>query len=409
MTMAQFGRELLHVLFELAPWLLLGALVAGLLHVLLPRDFVRRHLGGRNGVLKASLLGVPLPLCSCSVIPTGLSLRRDGASPGASVGFLISTPQTGVDSVLVSASFLGWPFAVFKLASALVMGLVGGHLTDAVVPRSAGKPSETSDPASSPAPVRPWSLAGAKAIASHGIEMLQTIWGWLVVGILASAIISTLVPPGALQPTGASGGWLATLGVLAISIPLYVCATASVPIAAALVASGLPPSAALVFLMAGPATNVATIGAIYRSLGLRASAVYLGTIVVGSVGLGLAFDSLLANPTAAAVGHSHHTGAVAWAAAAVLVGLLGWFAVADLRHWIGTWRRDSTRDALTVHVEGMTCHGCARKLETTLRGVSGVATATVVLDEKQATVTGDVEPPRLIAAIESAGYRGTLS
>ena len=115
---------------ELAPWLLLGTLIAALLHGLLPQNFVQRHLQGKGGVAKAVLLGVPLPLCSCGVIPAGLGLKKDGASDGASVGFLISTPQTGVDSILVSASFLGWPFALFKVVSATVTGIVGGYLAD---------------------------------------------------------------------------------------------------------------------------------------------------------------------------------------------------------------------------------------------------------------------------------------
>ena len=123
-------ESLWQITLELAPWLLLGMAIAGLLHGLLPPDFVGRHLRGRAGVAKAVVLGVPLPLCSCGVIPTGLGLKKDGASNGASVGFLISTPQTGVDSILVSASFLGWPFALFKVAAAAITGLVGGWIAD---------------------------------------------------------------------------------------------------------------------------------------------------------------------------------------------------------------------------------------------------------------------------------------
>jgi uncharacterized membrane protein YraQ (UPF0718 family) len=118
-----------NVWVELAPWLLLGALVSGVIHVFLPTDFVRRHLTGRGSIAKAVALGVPLPLCSCGVIPAGLGLKKDGASDGAAVGFLISTPQTGVDSVLVAAAFLGWPFALFKVVAATITGMTGGLLT----------------------------------------------------------------------------------------------------------------------------------------------------------------------------------------------------------------------------------------------------------------------------------------
>ncbi|MFT5442843.1 MAG: uncharacterized membrane protein YraQ (UPF0718 family), partial [Myxococcota bacterium] len=124
--------SILATMYELSPWFLLGMVVSGLLHGLLPRDFIKRQLQGRTGIAKAVSLGIPLPLCSCGVIPAGLGLKRDGASNGASMGFLISTPQTGVDSILVSASFLGWPFALFKVLAAAVTGLLGGWLSDRV-------------------------------------------------------------------------------------------------------------------------------------------------------------------------------------------------------------------------------------------------------------------------------------
>lgn len=404
-----FAQQLWSVLLDLSPWLLFGAAVAGLLHVLLPRDFVRRHLGRRGGVLKAAVLGVPLPLCSCSVIPTGLSLRRDGASPGASVGFLISTPQTGVDSVLVSASFLGWPFAVFKLISAFVTGVVGGWLTNAVV-TDATVEAEADQPTGDDDDSRPtpWSTAGLRTGLAHAIDMLRSIWGWLVIGVLASALISTLVSPGSFTPSSNTSTWLATLAVLAISVPLYVCATASVPIAAALVAAGLPPSAALVFLMAGPATNVATIGAIYRSLGARASAIYLGTIVIGSAGLGIAFDSVIAPQTIAAAAHEHEPGGWALASTLVMIGMLTWFAGDDVRRfWLA--RRPIPVSAVTLSVEGMTCNGCARKVENTLREVAGVTSVIVDLEDKRAVVTGTAQASPLIDAVQAAGFRAQAS
>ena len=132
--MVSFFNSVWLILLELAPWLLLGAVIAGALHVLLPRDFLNRQLRGTAGLVKAVVLGVPLPLCSCAVIPVGLSLKQNGASNGATVAFLVSTPQTGVDSILVSASFLGWPFALFKVVSAAVTGLVGGWWTDLATP-----------------------------------------------------------------------------------------------------------------------------------------------------------------------------------------------------------------------------------------------------------------------------------
>ena len=155
------------VMTELSPWLLLGALVSGLLHGLLPPGFVRRQLSGRRGVVKAVLLGVPMPLCSCGVIPAGIGLHKDGASRGSAVGFVTATPQTGVDSIFVSASFLGWPFAVLKVAAAVVTGIASGWLTDLVAPGSSSP-----DATCAPEAERP----GWRAMVAHGVDVVRFIW-----------------------------------------------------------------------------------------------------------------------------------------------------------------------------------------------------------------------------------------
>jgi len=381
------------VLLALAPWLLLGAFVAALIHVVLPRDFVHRHLGGRFGVAKAVALGVPLPLCSCGVIPTGLGLKKDGASDGAVVGFLISTPQTGVDSILVSASFLGWPFAVFKVFSATLTGLVGGWLTDL------GRDSRGAARAEPPSGARaPW----PREMLDHGMMLLSTIAGWVVFGIVASAAITTLLPPDFFAGLAAHGPVVSFGAVLLVSLPLYVCATASVPIAAALVAQGLPPGAALVFLMAGPATNVATIGAIYRALGARALGAYLFTIIVGSVGLGLAFDFVL--PASAALHVHDHSSATWWAVASALV-VIALFAYFGFQRLRGLLRARTAEPAIELEVEGMSCGACTARVERILAGEAGVRAATVSLEPPVARILGAIDADAAVRAIERAGYR----
>jgi len=388
-----FFNESWSVMLALAPWLLLGALVAGLLHVLLPAGFVHRELSGKAGVLKAVALGVPLPLCSCGVIPAALGLRRDGADRGATVGFLVSTPQTGVDSVLVSASFLGWPFAIFKVAAAAVTGIVGGYLAGTISEDDA----DEAEPEAEAQPVQR-TFAG---MAEHSMSILRTIWHWVAVGVLASAAIGTWVPPGSFEGLGSIASMLA---VLAVSVPLYVCATGSVPIAAALVAGGLPAGSALVFLMAGPATNVATIGAVYRTLGRRTLAVYLGTIIVGSMAAGLLFDSLL--PTAASALPGHHGMALWWqtAAAIVLTALLAWFALADLRAFISRKTSAGRPESIEMSVAGMTCNGCRGKLEAALLGTAGVDAAVVILEPGSARVWGSLDEAGLGKAVSDAGF-----
>ena len=356
------------VSLALAPWLLLGMVIAGVLHVVLPRNFVRRQLRGPAGVIKAVALGVPLPLCSCGVIPTGLGLKKDGASNGAAVGFLISTPQTGVDSILVSSSFLGWPFALFKVLSATVTGLVGGWITDSV--DESAVQADSADAGDSKV-----ARGGLRNAVGHATEILRTIWRWVVFGVVISAAIEVFVPNDWLTGLSAFGAVVPILAALLISLPLYVCATASVPIAAALVAGGMPAGAALVFLMAGPATNVATIGAIYRALGRRALVVYLTTIILGSIGAGLAFDFVLdAGAVSFPDAHEHH-GWWAVGSAVVLMGIIAWFALDDLRSLAGRLLQDGGPEAIEIGVSGMKCGGCVTKLERALRAQDGVTSA----------------------------------
>lgn len=388
-----------NVLLELAPSLLFGAALAGVAHVLLPSNFAARQLRGNLGVLKAVAFGVPLPLCSCGVLPAGLGLKRDGASNGASVGFLISTPQTGIDSMLVSASFLGWPFALFKVVSAAVTGVVGGWLADRV---GDGRDVEAAV-ASHGSTRRTW-----RSMIEQAMEILRSIWGWLVVGVLISAAIEVWVPAQVWAEVATWGGLGAAVAALLISLPLYVCATASVPIAAALVAGGMPAGAALVFLMAGPATNAATVGAIFRSFGGKILGVYLGTLVLGSMAFGLAFDFLLGGAATAA--HEHHGESSWWvlASTVLLLVLLAWFALDDARRW---WRgrrsglASEGSEVLTLGVEGMTCNGCVQHLERALEQQTEIDSAAATLKPGRVEVRGSVSEPRLRELIAEAGYR----
>ncbi len=394
--MTVYLEALWAILLSLAPWLLLGAVIAGLLHGLLPSNWIQRQFQGRSGVLKAVALGVPLPLCSCGVIPAGLGLKKEGASDGAAVGFLISTPQTGVDSILVSASFLGWPFALFKVVAAAVTGVVGGWLTDAgeskeSIPQVSA--SETSKTAVS-----------AGEMFEYAFDILRTIWRWLAFGVLASAAITTWIPAGSLAAVGDWPPLLVGMAALTFSLPLYVCATASVPIAAALVGAGVPAGAALVFLMAGPASNVATIGAVYRGLGRRPLVIYLATLMIGSVGLGLLFDFLVPVSTVSAV-MEHHV-AKPWEApsAVLLIVLLVWFAITDLLRW---WRLRfaAGEDRQEIAVEGMTCEACVAHVEKAVLGVAGVQSATADLSGKRVVVQGAADLPTLRQAIAESGYK----
>ncbi len=308
------AREFWSLLGEMAPWLLFGFLVAGLLSVFLRPETIERHLGGRGPgpSLKAAALGVPLPLCSCGVIPVAASLRRHGASRGATAAFLLSTPQTGVDSILVTFSLLGPVFAVVRPVVAFLSGVIGGITIDVLGDEREGLPgsgeaAEARHPVPLPAAASPGDPAGercADACCAGGSELPwwrrvleygfvtlpEDLARPLLLGILVAGLIGLLVPGDLF--TGILGhGIVPMLAMMVIGIPIYVCATGSVPVAAALIAKGVCPGAALVFLMTGPATNSATIATVWKILGRRATIAYLAVVALTALGSGLLLDA----------------------------------------------------------------------------------------------------------------------
>ncbi len=409
-----FLTTYLHNIWEvvaaLAPWLLLGVVIAGILHVFLPADFIVRHLGKTSftNVFKAALLGVPMPLCSCGVIPTAIGLKRDGASDGASIGFLISTPQTGVDSVAVSAAFLGWPFAFFKLGAAFVTGLVGGlivNLSEGVRPSMEAQIHTSCVPRTA----RSFKRSIAEVFNFGFNDLFYGIWRWVALGVLISAAISTFIPADALSGKVWATGFTGMVVMLAISLPLYICTTGSVPIASSLVAAGMSPGAALVFLMAGPATNVATLGAVFKAFGKKILVIYLAVIIIGSMTLGYAFDFVV--PSGGATGmtgmHTCCPGFLATAAGILLLLMLGWYGIIDWRMLLDRRRHApaNSGEALHMTVTGMTCQNCANSLARALSSVPGVESVDVELSSGKVKIGGkglDIES--VAAAVRAAGF-----
>ncbi len=402
LLLTDFLAALWQVLLELSPSLLLGLLIAGLMHVYLPSGFIHRGLsrGDLRSVVRASLIGVPLPLCSCGVIPTALGLRNEGASKGATTAFMISTPQTGVDSILVSAAFLGWPFALFKVVAAFITGLIGGVLANRVsepdpVPVPAADVAEDGERERGLVPVLRYAV----------FDLLGAIDLWILGGVLVAALISVLLPADYFASQTWSQGLLGMLVVLAISLPLYVCTTGSVPIAATLIATGLPAGSALVFLMAGPATNVATFGAVYRALGGRILAVYLGTVVAMSMLFGLLFQNLIAGgPAPLHHAHAHGASLLGTVSALVLLSLMALLGAHRLRRRLSA---STAADAdLTLRVDGMSCQHCVASVKRALEGCDAVSEAIPDLGSGLVRVRGDhLDVSALTAAVHKAGFR----
>lgn len=312
--LAAFGAELWQLLREMGPWLLLGFAVAGLLSLLIDPAMVERHLGGRGlaPVLKAAAVGVPLPLCSCGVIPVAASLRQHGASRGATSAFLIATPQTGVDSIAVTYSLLGPLMAVVRPLAALVSGVVGGLVVDGVegrhdrpvtrFPGLSALPGFDAPVPEAAAPPRRRIGRLVDAFTYGFVTLPRDLARPMIWGLLAAAAIGTLLPDDFFAGTLGTGP-AAMLAMMLVGIPVYVCATASVPVAAALLAKGLSPGAALVFLMTGPATNTATLAAVWKIMGRRTAALYLASIALTALVAGLLLDALAAGRIAHQAAH----------------------------------------------------------------------------------------------------------
>ena len=275
----------------MAPYILLGMVIAGILHVAMDKNFIRRQLGQGSvkSIVKATLLGVPLPVCSCGVIPLADSLRRDGAHRSSVLAFLVSTPVTGVDSILATYALLGPLYAVFRPLAALVTGITLG-LSDYIL---AGKDGSTPDTKPKPCAhchkEHHYERTRFKEFLHHAfVEVPADLAKWLIIGVLAGGVITVMIPADIFTHYLVfPWDFLAAIG---LGIPLYVCATGSIPIAAALIAKGMSPGAALAFLIAGPATNTVTMAFVRAKLGKRSFYLYLANISIIAFLSGLVFN-----------------------------------------------------------------------------------------------------------------------
>ena len=402
------------ILNQMSPYILLGFLIAGLLHVFVRPSTMARHLAGRGWkpVVKAALLGIPLPLCSCGVLPTAVSLRRRGASRAAATSFLIATPQTGVDSIAATYSLLGLPFALIRPVAALAGAFAGGiavdktasgDMTDDMAECSDGCHTDAAEADELPTGF----FARLGAAVKYGlVDMVASVGKWLVIGLVVAALITVFIPDSLF--TGLSDyPLLAMLAVVAVAVPMYVCATGSIPIALSLMAKGLSPGIAFVMLMAGPAANFASIMILGRTLGRRATAVYVGSVVVTAIAFGLAIDMLLpaswfaVGNAATAACHSHAFGIFDTACSALLVGLLIYAAIKNKKHNHQTTTSTMTT---TYKIEGMACPHCKATVEKALRGLDGVENVDVDLAKGTATVDGTATPEAVAEAVRLAGF-----
>lgn len=424
-------NELWFLLLEMAPWLLLGLIFAGMLKVYFPQKHIDKYLGKNDfkSALNGSLLGIPMPLCSCGVIPTGISFYKNGASKGAANSFLISTPQTGIDSIFATYSMLGWPFALLRPVVALATGVMGGIFTNWFVKEKASKASSfenfkldigainnsgaiCNDEACgcSPAPQSESRHSLIRAVDYAFIELLQDIAKWLIIGFIAAAFISVVLPNDFFMRFQGLG-LLEILIILLASVPIYICATGSIPIAAVLLMKGVSPGAALVFLMAGPATNVATMTVLGKTMGKKSLTIYLATIITGAILFGLLLNWLVpADFILSKIMHIHgseeHEMLPQWmqliSALALIISMAGGYVFLFFRKK----KRMNQTGGLTIKVEGMTCSHCEANVKNSLEKLKGISEVVANNQSNTVNISGTgYSLEKIKATINALGYR----
>ncbi|MFA5864593.1 MAG: SO_0444 family Cu/Zn efflux transporter [Phycisphaerae bacterium] len=406
--------EMWSVLGEMAIYLLFGFLVAGILSVLISPETVERHLGGKGiwPIIKATLFGVPLPLCSCGVIPVAMALRKHGATRGATTSFLLSTPQTGVDSILVTYSLLGIVFAIFRPVVAIVTGLIGGTIVEFFDRKNSNNELPVNvrcEDACCSVELRQ-KHGKIYRMLEHGFVTLpKDIAVHLLIGLLVAGLISALVPPHYFSNSFLGGGIGAMLAMMLLGIPTYVCASASVPMAMALIAKGVSPGAALVFLITGPASNAASLVTVWKIMGKRTAIIYLATVAGTSLLAGMTLDYIFTYkslPMASHVGsHDMLPEYIKTIAAVTLLVILIAPLVYDYLSTRREFKIDRRQGEVILKVTGMTCTECAKTVREALLTCRGVNDVKVNLHSGQVHIQGektDMEALRI--AVKSAGF-----
>ncbi len=391
-----FLKESVSLWLEVSPYLLLGMFIAGILHVYIGKDFILRHLGkgGLLSIIKATIFGIPLPVCSCGVIPLASSISKDGAHKSSVLSFMISTPTTGVDSIFATYSLMGPLFAIFRPLAALISGILVGGLHYF----SGGRHEKAVFASEHRHKKEKLQFKIKEHLLYAFYELPQDIGKWLIIGTLFGGFISAVIPQDLFTRYFAFP--MDFIIVLLISIPLYVCATGSIPIAVALIAKGFSPGAALVFLIAGPATNAITLSFVRVKFGKKAFYIYLIAIIVSAILMGLVFNFIwnhLSRDPVLITGAGKMLPDSIKVAAAALLALL--IANSSFKNKKALLNYD-----IKLLVPDIHCRQCKMKLERDIKKINGVTGVLVDVDKKSIQLKGDFKKEDVFDVIKNSGY-----
>lgn len=412
-------NEIWNMFFEMAPYMMLGLVFVGILHLFLSKDFLLKHMGDNSfsSISKASIFGIPLPLCSCSVIPTTVYMAENGASKSSTVSFLTSTPQTGVDSIIATYGMMGPVFAIFRPIAAFFMGIINGVVASFVEkPKPKKKMIELNQFQAKPIEKEVNLSAKEKAQKFYDYAFVDFLDGFsihFIIGVIISGFISYFLPDEFLAEYGVNSGLLGMLLVVAVGVPMYICATASIPIAVTLMMKGLSPGVAFVFLAVGPATNAASLTILFESLGKKTTIVYLLMMILTSMLFGYILDvifNIFDFNIMNMLPHEHEKYLIHPIADNIIVFLfLGLLIMSLLRKYTNIFGNSNDEVDLSkaeqINIQGMTCENCVASVNKAIRSVDGVNKVKIDLSKDIAYIEGDYNSERIIEKITKAGYK----
>lgn len=428
--MVKFIEIFVDLFIEMAYYLMLGITLVGIFNLFVNRELIARQLGKNSfwSSVKACALGVPLPLCSCAVVPTGLYLKDKGASTATTTAFLISTPQTGVDSIVATYGMMGPTFAWFRPLAAFISGVFGGFIvglfdkkdkdadTEEVKINTVVTHTECCDGSCSShkevSKNDPWGKRIVNTIRYAYVETVGEIALHFLIGLIIAALITMFLPADLIVKANLNSGLLAMLLMIAIGLPMYICSTASIPIAVSFILKGISPGAAFVFLFMGPFTNAASLSILASKLGKKVVALYVTVSAILAIGFGLLLDLLINNfglsVNIAQMGeHLREEPSIFKIIVATVFALLLLYSIGgNMMNKIRAKKADNntTSQGKTYNVYGMTCGGCSSRLQGLFLKNDNVENAIVDHESKTAIIYGNINENEVNSIVENAGF-----
>ena len=415
--------------FEMAPYLFIGLIFVGLMNFFITKEIIYRHVGGNNilSVFKAALFGAPLPLCSCGVISTSVFMSKSGASKGSVISFLISTPQTGIDSMVATYGMMGWIFAIYRPIVALIMGILGGITVFLFDGRKKEIQNGKTTIKKIEFPIYHELKQDKKSNLKSRIkdtlhysfvEFLDDISLQFVVGLLISGLISIMIPADYFDKSVFQSGLLGMAMIAILAAPMYVCATASIPVALTLLMKGFSPGVAFAFLVTGPATNAASLTILSKTLGKKTTAIYLIFTILFAIIFGYLLDAIFTffnlkpNDYLNHTGMSDSHGAEGSDIVSITIGIIflcmlafSFYRKYFKKHKVIIMNNQKTE----LKIEGMTCNHCVMNVQKGIAAVKGVTAVDVILSDNKAIISGDFSLEAVASAVDELGYKAILN